>query len=121
MNLSKPLLGFAEGLTMDIDNKGVNQLLLSPLFLFDQILNTIVPGALFLLLLGLKGNATLRNVWLIAPFGYKTTIAGFLMLAYIVGNTVKLPLFFLVLLLSSSPSQKDSASRFARRRFQRSE
>jgi hypothetical protein len=55
------------GEKMEIDHKGVNQLLLSPLYLFDQILSTVIPGALFMLLLGLKGNAMLRVFWYESP------------------------------------------------------
>lgn len=81
---------------MDIDNKGVNQLLLSPLFLFDQILSIVAPGALFLFLLALKQNTTLRNIWYGAPLGYKTKIAAFVFLSYVVGNLVRLPINILL-------------------------
>ncbi len=77
---------------MDIDNKGFSQLLLSPLFLFDQVLSTLIPGGLFIVLLALKGNALLRTLWYGAPLGYKTKIAAFMVLAYLAGNLVKLPL-----------------------------
>jgi hypothetical protein len=81
---------------MDIDHKGINQLLLSPLFLWDQILGTIMPGTVLMLLLAFKGNATIREVWYNSPFGYKTKIAAFVLLSYVVGNAVKLPVYLFV-------------------------
>ena len=75
--------------------KGITQLLLSPLFLLRMILGTVVPGALFLLLLAHKGNPVLRHAWQDSPFGYKTNVAVFLFLAYVVGNALVLPILFI--------------------------
>ena len=83
---------------MDVDNKGLSQLLLSPLYLFDQTLSTVIPGALFMLLLGLKGNVLLRAFWYQSPLGYKTKIAAFCLLAFVVGHFIKLPLFLITTL-----------------------
>jgi|HubBroStandDraft_4_1064222.scaffolds.fasta_scaffold900915_1 hypothetical protein len=83
---------------MDVDHKGINQLLLSPLYLFDQLLSTVIPGALFMLLLALKGNATVRILWYQSPLGYKTKIAAFTVLSFVVGHVVKLPLSLIGLL-----------------------
>jgi hypothetical protein len=81
---------------MDFENKGLNQLLLSPLHLFDQLLTTGIPGALFMLLLGLKGNVLIRILWDENVLGYKTKIAAFCVLAFVVGRFVKLPLNLLM-------------------------
>src|ERR1700686_1573251 len=77
---------------MEMDHKGINQLLLSPLYLFEQMLSTVIPGGIFISLLCLKGNALLRTLWYESPLGYKTKIAAFILLAYVVGQLVKLPL-----------------------------
>ena len=74
---------------LDMDSKGIHQLFLSPLFLLNQILAIIMPGALLILMLGLKGNATLRAVWLASAFGYKTKVAIFLLLAYFLGSALR--------------------------------
>lgn len=88
---------------VEMDPKGINQLLLSPVFLLAQILGIIIPGALLMLLLGLKGNAMLRGVWLSSPFGYKTKVAIFLLLAYIFGSVLKLPLICIRSLRKETP------------------
>jgi hypothetical protein len=77
---------------MEMDHKGINQLLLSPLYLFDQVLSTVIPGGIFISLLCVKGNALVRTLWYESPLGYKTKIAAFILLAYVVGQLVKLPL-----------------------------
>jgi hypothetical protein len=79
----------------EFDGKGISQLLLSPLYLLNYVFGTILPGALFLMLLGLKGNAVLREAWLSPMFGYKTKIAIFCVLAFVVGSAVRLPLLLL--------------------------
>jgi hypothetical protein len=76
----------------EIDGKGISQLLLSPLFLLNHILGTVVPGALLILLLALKGNLLLRAGWINPLFGYKTKVAIFVMLAFVVGSMLRLPL-----------------------------
>lgn len=76
---------------MDIDHKGLNQLLLSPLYLFEQLLSVMAPGLLLMLLLGFKGTLTMQEAWSHAPFGYKTKIAAALLLAYVVGSALRLP------------------------------
>jgi len=83
----------------EFDGKGISQLLLSPLFLLNYILGTIVPGALLLLLLGLKGNLMLRNEWLSPLFGYKTKVAIFALLAYVLGSILRLPIQWISALL----------------------
>lgn len=83
----------------EIDGKGITQLLLNPLFLLNHILGTIVPGALLILLLGLKGNVLLRDGWLNPLFGYKTKVAIFLMIAYVIGSALRLPLTWIGALL----------------------
>jgi hypothetical protein len=83
----------------EIDGKGISQLLLSPLFLLNHILGTVVPGALLILLLALKGNVLLRNGWLNPLFGYKTKVAIFLMLAFVIGSMLRLPLQLLAVAL----------------------
>jgi hypothetical protein len=77
---------------MDVDNKGLNQLLLSPLYLFDQLLSTAIPGALFMMLLSFKGNLAVRAFWMQNVLGYKTKIAAFCILAFVIGHFIKLPL-----------------------------
>jgi len=76
----------------EIDGKGINQLLLSPLYLLNHILGVLMPGSFFILLLALKGNVLLRNGWTNPLFGYKTKVALFLMLAYVIGSMLRLPL-----------------------------
>jgi hypothetical protein len=76
--------------------KGVAQLLLSPLFLIEDILGAFVPGALLLLLLAHKGSPILRHAWLHSPFGYKTNIAIFALLSYVVGKALVLPILFII-------------------------
>jgi hypothetical protein len=88
---------------MDVDNKGISQLLLSPLFLLEEILSTIMPGVVLMLLLGLKGNTLLRGVWYGSPFGYRTKIAVLLLVAYVVGAAVKLPFFLLMPFAKKAP------------------
>jgi hypothetical protein len=78
----------------ELGDKGLSQLLLSPLFLFNQILGTIVPGALLMMMLGLKGNQLLRGMWLSPLFGYRSKVGIFLMLAFVVGNILRLPIVF---------------------------
>ena len=75
--------------------KGISQLLLSPLFLLREILGTVLPGALLLLLLAHKGNPVLRHAWLDSPLGYKTNMAVFMLLAYVVGKALVLPILFI--------------------------
>jgi hypothetical protein len=75
-----------------IDGKGITQLLLSPLFLLNHLLGTIVPGALLILLLALKSNLLLRAGWLNPLFGYKTKVAIFVLLAFVFGSMLRLPL-----------------------------
>jgi hypothetical protein len=77
-------------------SKGITQLLMSPLFLFRQVLGIVVPGALLLLLLAHKGNRVVRNAWLHSPFGYGTKIAISLVFAYIAGEVVTLPFSFIL-------------------------
>jgi hypothetical protein len=79
----------------EIDGKGINQLLLSPLYLLNHIFGVLMPGAFFLLLLALKGNVLLRNGWTNPLFGYKTKVALFILLAYVVGSMLRLPLQWL--------------------------
>jgi hypothetical protein len=79
----------------EFDGKGISQLLLSPLFLLNYVFGTVLPGALFLMLLGLKGNVVLRDAWLSPMFGYKTKVAIFCVLAFVVGSAVRLPLLWL--------------------------
>jgi hypothetical protein len=74
---------------LQTDDKGISQLLLSPLFLFNHILAVLLPGLLFLMLLSLKGNILLRNLWLIQQLGYKTKVGLFLLLAYVVGSVLR--------------------------------
>jgi hypothetical protein len=91
----------------EIDGKAISQLLLNPLFLLNRILGTIVPGALLIMLLGLKGNVLLRNVWLNPLFGYRTKLGMFVMLAFVIGSILRLPLVWvrslLTLLLPKAP------------------
>jgi hypothetical protein len=88
---------------LDTDNKGISQLLLSPLFLFNQILGILTPGAILMLLLVLKGNRLLRNVWLDVPLGYKTKITLYLLLAYVLGQVVKLPVVWFGVFVKTEP------------------
>jgi len=90
---------------VDMDPKGFHQLLLSPVFLLNQILAIIVPGALLMLLLGLKGNITLLNAWLNSPFGYKTKVAIFILLAYVVGSVLRIPILSLRVLRKAAPPE----------------
>jgi hypothetical protein len=83
----------------DIDGKGISQLLFSPLFLLNHILGNIVPGSLLILLVALKGNVLLRSGWLSPIFGYKTKVAIFLMLAFVIGSILRLPLHWIASLL----------------------
>jgi hypothetical protein len=83
----------------ELGDKGLSQLLLSPLFLFRDILGTIIPGTLLMLLFGLKGNALLRGMWLDPLFGYKTKVVIFLMLAFVLGNILKLPIVLIASLV----------------------
>lgn len=76
----------------EIDGKSISQLLLSPLFLMNHILGTLVPGAVLILLLALKGNMLLHAGWVNPLFGYKTKVALFVMLAFVLGSMLKLPL-----------------------------
>jgi hypothetical protein len=76
--------------------RGIAQLLLSPLFLLHDILGVFVPGALLLLLLAHKGSPILRHAWLDSPFGYKTNIAVFALLSYVVGKILVLPIVFII-------------------------
>jgi len=80
---------------LETDNKGVNQLLLSPLFLLDRVLGTLAPGVLLVFLLALKGNRLLGNIWLNPALGYKTKVAGLLFLSYITGTFLKVPHYFI--------------------------
>lgn len=75
----------------ELDSKGINQLLLSPLFLLNTIFGTLLPGILFCLLLGLKGNFLLHQGWSSPYFGYKTKVALFLVVAFVLGSMLKLP------------------------------
>jgi hypothetical protein len=86
----------------EIDGKGISQLLLSPLFLLNHILGTVVPGAVLILLLALKGNLLLRAGWLNPLFGYKTKVALFVMLAFVFGSMLRLPLQLLALVIKPS-------------------
>ena len=88
---------------LDADQKGINQLLLSPLFLFNLILGTLTPGVVLMLLLILKGNRLLRNVWFNVPLGYKTKVALYLLLAYVFGSVVKLPIVGLAAFVKTAP------------------
>ncbi len=97
----------------EIDGKGISQLLLSPLFLLNHILGTVVPGALLILLLALKGNLLLRAGWLNPLFGYKTKVAIFLMLAFVIGSMLRLPLQFVVMAAKSfAPKAAQDAKLF---------
>jgi hypothetical protein len=91
----------------EIDGKAISQLLLNPLFLLNRILGTIVPGALLIMLLDLKGNVLLRNQWLNPLFGYRTKLGMFVMLAFVIGSILRLPLVWvgslLTLLLPKAP------------------
>jgi hypothetical protein len=89
---------------LDTDHKGINQLLLSPLFLFNQILGTLTPGVILMLLLILKGNRLLRTVWLDVPLGYKTKLALYLLVAYVFGSIVKLPVIWLAAFVKKKPA-----------------
>ena len=89
-----------------LESKGISQLLLSPLFLLNEILGTIVPGALLILLLGLKGNVLLREGWMNPLFGYKTKIAIILLLAFVFGKMLRLPLHFLAAVIRRLKPEK---------------
>src|SRR5271168_159122 len=96
----------------DLDSKSVNQILLGPLFLLNHILASIVPGALLLLLLALKGNVLLRNEWLSPVFGYRTKLAVFLLLGFVLGNILRLPIWWMggaVKLLPAKYRHKEEA------------
>jgi hypothetical protein len=90
----------------NLESKSISQLLLSPLFLLNEILGTIVPGALLLLLLGLKGNVLLREGWMNPLFGYKTKIAISLLLAFIFGKMLRIPLSFVAVVITRLRPQK---------------
>ena len=77
------------------ETKGITQLLLSPVLLLRVIQGSVAPGALLLLLLAHKGSPVLRHAWLDSPFGYKTKVAVFLFLAYVVGYVLVLPISFI--------------------------
>lgn len=78
---------------MKIDDGGgqISAILLGPLFLLHDLLATLVPGGLFLLLLAFKGNATVVHAWLALPFGYKANVAVALSVSYIIGKLLQLP------------------------------
>jgi hypothetical protein len=90
----------------NLESKSISQLLLSPLFLLNEILGTVVPGALLLLLLGLKGNVLLREGWMNPLFGYKTKIAISLLLAFIFGKMLRLPFHFIGVVLRRFKPEK---------------
>src|SRR5437879_5407398 len=84
-------------------NKGIAQLLLSPVFLLHEILGTLIPGAVLLLLLVHKGSPVLRDhPWVSPLFGYKTNIAVFLLFAYVVGKALVLPILFIMACAAAS-------------------
>jgi len=93
----------------ELDSKGVAQLLLSPLFLLKHIFGIVIPGSLLLMLLSLKGNMLLRQSWTSPFFGYKTKVALFLVLAYIVGSMLTLPLHWAALALKPFASKQEIA------------
>lgn len=76
----------------------VNRILLSPLYLLNDILGSVIPGAIQLLLLGFKGNALVRGFWFGLPFGYKTNVAVALAVSYVIGKFLILPFLPLLLL-----------------------
>ncbi len=80
---------------MDVEEKGLNRLLLSPLYLYDQLVSTVMPGAVFLVLLCLKENPLMRTFWYGSPLGYRTKLTAFVALAFLAGHLVKLPLNFI--------------------------
>jgi hypothetical protein len=69
----------------------LHQLLLTPLHLLLDIQGVMIPGISFLLLLAFKGNSTIQAIWWHSPFGYKTKVALFLLLSYVVGKLIFLP------------------------------
>jgi hypothetical protein len=79
----------AEGLKVDAG--GVHKLLLGPLFLYDDLMSALIPGAVFLLLLLAKKVAAAQGVLALPYLGYKTKIVAGLLLAYVVGKVFQLP------------------------------
>ena len=79
---------------MDVKEQSsqLHQLLLSPLHLWGDIQTTMIPGVSFLLLMAFKGNLTVQTIWWHSPFGYRTKIAIFLLLSYVAGKLLPLPL-----------------------------
>jgi len=94
----------------DIDTKQVHQLLLSPLFLLNHILGVTAPGALLMLMLAFKGNTTLRVAWLYSPFGYKTKVTIFLLLAYFFGSVLRAFAMCVMSVLTKNPAPPEMSS-----------
>lgn len=80
---------------MSLEDQGgvFHRLLLSPLNLLHDILGTVIPGGIFLLLLAFKGNAVVRSAWVHLPFGYNTNLAIAIVISYAVGKTLQLATF----------------------------
>lgn len=85
---------------LEINKQEMNSLLFSPVYLLNQCLGIIVPGMLLLLLLALKGNQLIHEAWFITSLGYKTKVALFLMLAYIIGSMLRAPFHWLAMMIS---------------------
>ncbi|MBI4166810.1 MAG: hypothetical protein HY508_13875 [Acidobacteria bacterium] len=72
--------------------EGSQKLLLAPFYLVTEIFGALIPGILFALLLVGKGNALAINGLGSDLIGYKTKIVAGLIVCYIVGTILRIPI-----------------------------
>lgn len=92
-------------MNLDDQRNQFHRLLLSPLFLLHDILGALIPGGLFLIMLGFKENVTIRNIWFGLPFGYKTNIGIALVFSYLIGKVFQIPWH----LVGMTPKKREEA------------
>ncbi len=73
-------------------SSGLTQLLFGPVFLICEVIGILLPGFLFCLLLAFKGYRLPVAMFHVDYLGYRTKVCVFLLVAYMVGKVLNVPL-----------------------------
>ena len=91
---------------------GAHRLLLSPFFLVEDLLAALLPGLVLVVLLFAKGEPSTRAAFATTIIGYKTRIACVVLIAYVIGKVIRMPLALLQSWLARSDAVQQAVRRF---------
>jgi hypothetical protein len=71
--------------------ENLSQLLFGPVFLIGEVIGILLPGITFSVLLAEKGLPSPAAIFHLTYIGYRTKILGFLLISYVIGRLLNIP------------------------------